>query len=642
MDRVDRTLEIQIDYKAESPDEAALVMAARNVGFAFIGRKPNKKLVVDILGIEYTYELLHVFDFTSTRKRMGVIVKRPAPWNDVVLYSKGADNIMYQRLDTELEENKARMAKTQEDIDNYSNDGLRTLVLAYRIIDEKDPSFQDWQHRMQEASTLVEGRSEKIRELQDEMEYGLTLLGATAIEDKLQEGVPQCIEDLRRAGIKIWVLTGDKLETAINIGYASNLLDSHMKLWIVRGGGNNEDTSQLNVEKQLDNILEKLSQKTIQIAADGHQHDDDEGGKEDALIIEGSALTEIYESEDVKLKLLQLALQCKSVICCRVSPLQKALMVDLVRKNQDAVTLAVGDGANDVSMIQAANVGVGIAGQEGVQASMAADYAIAQFRFLHKLLLVQGFWSYERIGEMILTFFFKNIFWVFPSLWFQIYSRFSGNIFYDYSFLQLYNVIFTVAPVVILGATDQAITSAYLKKYPQVYEIGIKHRIYNKFRFWLYFADGIWQSVVVFFSFYFVYGNNPNSHGLPDSGLQLSTSVAVTAIVIANMMPGLNTYYWTWWQFVFIFIELLAVFLWVVIYGAFKSVSMYGVAYMVFGEWSFWLTFFVTIVVAFLPRLLCYFIVQWWFTDAMHHVRHIELHEKQMKKQKNGKFFSCI
>lgn len=196
--------------------------------------------------------------------------------------------------------------------------------------------------------------------------------------------------------------------------------------------------------------------------------------------------------------------------------------------------------------------------------------------------------------------------------------------------------------IIYKGATDQAITSAYLKKYPQVYEIGIKHKIYNKFRFWLYFADGIWQSIVVFFSFYFVYGTNPNAHGVPESGLQLSTSVAVTAIVIANMMPGFNTYYWTWWQFVFIFIELLAVFLWVVIYGAFKSVSMYGMAYMVFGEWSFWLTFFVTIVVAFLPRFLCCFIVQWWFTDVMHHVRHIELHDKQMKKQRNRKFFSCI
>lgn len=174
---------------------------------------------------------------------------------------------------------------------------------------------------------------------------------------------------------------------------------------------------------------------------------------------------------------MYLALQ--SVLCCRVSPLQKALVVDMVREGKDAVTLAVGDGANDVSMIQAANIGVGIAGQEGVQASMASDYAIAQFRFLHKLILVQGHWNYHRIAEMILNFFYKNVLWVFPSLWYQIYSRFSGNIFYDYSFLQLYNVIFTVAPVVVLGASDQDVTSTYLKRYPQVYEVGIDHRLYT-------------------------------------------------------------------------------------------------------------------------------------------------------------------
>ncbi|KAI8877234.1 ATPase, P-type, K/Mg/Cd/Cu/Zn/Na/Ca/Na/H-transporter, partial [Backusella circina FSU 941] len=173
-----------------------------------------------------------------------------------------------------------------------------------------------------------------------------------------------------------------------------------------------------------------------------------------------------------------------------------------VRKYHNVVTLAVGDGANDVSMIQVANVGVGIAGHEGVQAAMAADYAIAQFRFLHKLLLVQGHWSYARISEMILTFFFKNVFWVFPALWYQIYSSWSGNIFYDYSFLQLYNIIFTLAPTVVLGATDQDITAPYLKRLPQIYTIGIERKLYTKTRFWLYFLDAIWQSLVVFYAFY--------------------------------------------------------------------------------------------------------------------------------------------
>jgi phospholipid-translocating ATPase len=325
--------------------------------------------------------------------------------------------------------------------------------------------YEKWKKEMDEASTSSEKRSEKIAEIQEKIEVNLKLLGATGIEDKLQEGVPQCIEDLRKAGIKVWVLTGDKLETAINIGYASNLLDGDMKLWTVRGS---EDAKK---------VLQSLTETADQLDKVQAEYEKDTENnrlpRENALIIEGSALTHVFETSESKEKLLDIAIRCKSVVCCRVSPLQKALVVQLVRKYHNVVTLAVGDGANDVSMIQVANIGVGIAGQEGVQASMAADYAIGQFRFLHKLLLVQGHWSYSRIAEMILTFFFKNVFWVFPALWYQIYSAWSGNIFYDYSFLQLYNIIFTVAPVVILGKsiTNKISFTVTRNKYLLVYFI---------------------------------------------------------------------------------------------------------------------------------------------------------------------------
>jgi phospholipid-translocating ATPase len=434
-DKVDGTVQTQLDYKAESPDEAALVNAAKNAGFAFIKRK-NKMLTVDILGKEYEFELLNILDFNSDRKRMSVILRRPAPWNDIVLYCKGADNVISERLDKDGQDSDI-VEKTFHDVNAFSENGLRTLLLSYRVLNKEE--YENWKKEIDEASTASEKRAEKIADAQEKIEVNLKLLGATGIEDKLQEGVPQCIEDLRKAGIKIWVLTGDKLETAINIGYASNLLDGDMRLWTVRGGEDSEKVLQCLVD--ISNQLDKIE-------AD---QDNDSLLQENALIIEGSALIYIFETAESKEKLLDIAIRCKSVVCCRVSPLQKALVVQLVRKYHNVVTLAVGDGANDVSMIQVANVGVGIAGQEGVQAAMAADYAIAQFRFLHKLLLVQGHWSYSRISEMILTFFYKNVFWVFPSLWFQIYSGWSGNIFYDYSFLQLYNVVFTVAPVVILG-----------------------------------------------------------------------------------------------------------------------------------------------------------------------------------------------
>lgn len=460
-DKVDNTVEVQIDYKAESPDEAALVNAAKNAGFTFIKRKGNI-LTVDVLGKEYDFELLDVLDFNSDRKRMSVILKRPEPWNDIVLYCKGADNVISERLDDKDQDGDI-VDKTFEDVEAFSNNGLRTLMLSYRILDNSE--YEKWKKEMDEASTSSEKRSEKIAEIQEKIEVNLKLLGATGIEDKLQEGVPQCIEDLRKAGIKVWVLTGDKLETAINIGYASNLLDGDMKLWTVRGS---EDAKK---------VLQSLTETADQLDKVQAEYEKDTENnrlpRENALIIEGSALTHVFETSESKEKLLDIAIRCKSVVCCRVSPLQKALVVQLVRKYHNVVTLAVGDGANDVSMIQVANIGVGIAGQEGVQASMAADYAIGQFRFLHKLLLVQGHWSYSRIAEMILTFFFKNVFWVFPALWYQIYSAWSGNIFYDYSFLQLYNIIFTVAPVVILGKsiTNKISFTVTRNKYLLVYFI---------------------------------------------------------------------------------------------------------------------------------------------------------------------------
>ncbi|KAI8640888.1 hypothetical protein BD408DRAFT_418976 [Parasitella parasitica] len=620
LDRVDDTIMTLIDYKAESPDEAALVNAAKNSGFAFIRRK-GPVLTVDILGTEYDFQLLDTLEFNSDRKRMSVILRRPAPWNDIILYCKGADNVIGDRLDKDQQKEDI-VEKTFDDIDIFSENGLRTLLLSFRIVDENE--YNEWKKEMDEASTATEKRSEKIADVQAKMEVNLQLLGATGIEDKLQDGVPQCIEDLRKAGIKVWVLTGDKLETAINIGYASNLLDGDMRLWKVRGEDDTDKVTQSLVD---------TSNQIDQIEADYEKEGNfDVPMKENALVIEGSALVHVFESPEAKEQLLGIAIRCKSVVCCRVSPLQKALVVQLVRKYHNVVTLAVGDGANDVSMIQVANVGVGIAGQEGVQASMAADYAISQFRFLHKLLLVQGHWSYSRVSEMILTFFFKNVFWVFPSLWYQIYSAWSGNIFYDYSFLQLYNIIFTVAPVVIIGATDQDLTSPYLKHLPGVYSV--RGKLYTKFKFWLYFFDGIWQSVVVFYAFYFLWiGGNPNANGRSESMLQLSTSVAVTAIVLANIMPGFNTYYWTWWQFTFIGIEILLTFLWVVIYGAFPSVSLYGMAQMVFGSWSFWMTFFLAIVVAFLPRYLITFICEWWFPNVVARGRHLELYEKKVKRK---------
>jgi phospholipid-translocating ATPase len=394
-----------IEYKAQSPDEAALVASARDVGFVYLGRESNT-LTAEIMGVKKKYELLNVLEFNSTRKRMSVIIK-PEDSDKIVLLCKGADSVIGERLCTEFGDQQ-ELEKQQKDLqgitlkhlEEFANEGLRTLCLAYRFISPQE--YKAWNRSFQEASAAIHNRDEKIEEVCEEIETNMLLMGGTAIEDRLQDGVPETIALLAQSGIKLWVLTGDKTETAINIGFSCNLITIDMELIIVRA--DDRESTLVELEKAL-----KISSEV-------------EGGKRCALVIDGSTLKYALEPKTKDL-VLDLGMRCSSVICCRVSPKQKAEVVRLVKKGLKVMTLAIGDGANDVSMIQEANVGIGISGVEGRQAVMASDYAIAQFRFLQKLLIVHGRWSYLRISEMIMGFFFKNIVWTLVLFWYQIFCQ---------------------------------------------------------------------------------------------------------------------------------------------------------------------------------------------------------------------------
>ena len=383
----------QIKYQAASPDEGALVEGAVMLGYRFITRKPRSVTIL-ANGEEQEYELLAVCEFNSTRKRMSTIYR--CPDGKVRCYCKGADTVILERLG----DNNPIVEGTLQHLEEYATEGLRTLCLAMREIPEDE--FQRWYQIFEQASTTVSGnRAEELDKAAELIEKDFYLLGATAIEDKLQDGVPDTIHTLQEAGIKVWVLTGDRQETAINIGMSCKLISEDMSLLIV-----NEENS----EATRDNIAKKLAAIKSQATM---------GGELDtlALVIDGKSLTYALE-RDLEQLFLQLAISCKAVICCRVSPLQKALVVKLVKRNLKATLLAIGDGANDVSMIQAAHVGIGISGVEGLQAARSADIAIGQFRYLRKLLLVHGAWSYQRVSKVILYSFYKNIalymtqFWV--------------------------------------------------------------------------------------------------------------------------------------------------------------------------------------------------------------------------------------
>lgn len=190
-----------LEYKAESPDEAALVGAARDVGFPFVG-KSKDTLDIEVLGQPERYTLLKTLEFNSSRKRMSVIVR--APDGRIILYCKGADTVIYQRLSPNV--HPALTEKTSKDMDTFANGGLRTLCIAYRVLDEGE--FLTWVRTYEAATSATENREEEIEKAASQIEQSLLILGATALEDKLQEGVPDAIETLHRAGIKLWILTG--------------------------------------------------------------------------------------------------------------------------------------------------------------------------------------------------------------------------------------------------------------------------------------------------------------------------------------------------------------------------------------------------------------------------------------------------
>ncbi|KAG5350639.1 hypothetical protein C0989_009999 [Termitomyces sp. Mn162] len=428
-------------FQASSPDEAALVAGAELLGYQFHIRKP-KSVFVNIQGQDQEFEILNVCEFNSARKRMSTVIR--APNGKIKIYTKGADTVILERLS----KNQPYTDKTLAHLENYATEGLRTLCLAYR--DVSDEEYRQWSAIYNQAAATINGRGEALDQAAELIEKDLFLLGATAIEDKLQDGVPDTIHTLQMAGIKIIVNEETARETEQFLTKRLNAIKNQ------RNSGELEDL---------------------------------------ALIIDGKSLSFALE-KDISQFFLELAIMCKAVICCRVSPLQKALVVKLVKKNQKAILLAIGDGANDVSMIQAAHVGVGISGVEGLQAARSADVAISQFRYLKKLLLVHGAWSYRRLSKLILYSFYKNIVLYMTQFWYSFFNNFSGQIAYESWTLSLYNVVFTVLPPLVIGIFDQFVSARILDRYPQLYMHGQKNEFFTKTAFWLWVANALYHSIV--------------------------------------------------------------------------------------------------------------------------------------------------
>ncbi|NXW58006.1 AT8B3 ATPase, partial [Eurystomus gularis] len=574
----------QLVYQAASPDEEALVLAAKNLGYIFLARTQDT-ITISELGVKRTYQVLAMLDFNSDRKRMSVLVRDPQ--GTIRLYTKGADTVILERL----QRRGPNEAFTEMALDHFAEETLRTLCLASKEVSEVEYSV--WSRRHHEASILLQDRARELDKLYEEMEQDLQLLGATAIEDKLQDGVPETIQLLKLGNIKVWVLTGDKQETAMNIGYACKLLTDDMEILEEKEISSASTTSTTpTIPTTVPSHSEILKAYWVsnnnlcgEALCSGHlsqQCPEPSQHKKRALIISGDLLDKILHTGEVlkekgqlwqwlaccratdtqeqgslvEKAFVDLATSCQAVICCRVTPKQKALIVQLVKKHKNAITLAIGDGANDVNMIKTADIGVGISGLEGMQAVQCSDYALAQFSYLQRLLLVHGRWAYLRICKFLRYFFYKTFAGLMAQVWFAFHSGFTAQPLYEGWFLALYNIFYTAYPVLSMGLLEQDVSAKKSLEFPELYMIGQQDELFNYRVFGVTLLHGVTTSLASFYIALWAFEDHVGSKTVGDYE-SFAVTVATSALLSVLMEIILDTKFWTVLSFLMITASLL-------------------------------------------------------------------------------------
>ncbi|KAK3690751.1 drs2 neo1 protein [Vermiconidia calcicola] len=383
--------------------------------------------------------------------------------------------------DFSLPDDAQIFSNTFKHLDDFATEGLRTLLFAQKELSEDE--YTSWKKLYQDATTALVNRQERIEAAGDIVERGLTLLGASAIEDKLQKGVPETIDKLRRANMKIWMLTGDKRETAINIAHSARICQPDSEVFII-------DATKGDLEGQLRDITDELLPGSFHSVA----------------VIDGHTLTELENNPAATDLFYSLISTIDSVICCRASPAQKATIVKGIRARMFGLTLAIGDGANDIAMITASHVGIGISGKEGLQASRVADFSIAQFRFLQRLLLVHGRWNYDRTAKFILWTYWKEMFFYMVQELYQRYNGYSGSSLYENWSLTVLNTLFTSLCVIVPGMFEQDLAADTLLAIPEMYVYGQRNQGLNVPQFIAWMALGALQGILVWFIPWALYG----------------------------------------------------------------------------------------------------------------------------------------
>uniref|UniRef100_A0A1I8NVP4 Phospholipid-transporting ATPase n=1 Tax=Stomoxys calcitrans TaxID=35570 RepID=A0A1I8NVP4_STOCA len=565
-----------IQYQASSPDEKALLDACRQLGFIYLGDENDRlKIQIDTESPEkfhiVEFKRLHILEFNSDRKRMSVIVADME--NRKWLFTKGAESSIFGLCS---EDSKQMIMQTDPHITEFAKEGLRTLAVARRLIPEDE--YEEFCNDLSAAQMSLDKRKELLDECYKRIECDLQLLGATAVEDALQENVSETLLALKEAGLKIWVLTGDKVETAVNIALAC--------------GHITEDSQQhFIIDCQYKDKLLRCLQSL-------------ENNKHTSLIMDGISLATALR--EVPLEFRKAALKCSSVLCCRLNPLQKSEIVTLIKKQKGFLTAAIGDGANDVSMIQEADVGIGIMGKEGLQAARCSDFSIAKFFMLQRLLLVHGHYNTARLSFLVLFYCYKNILITGIMVLFQLYDLYSSTSVYHSLYMWLFDIVYISYSFTFLAISEKPFPEEVLMRNPKLYRKNSQNRQVRWMVFLRWILNGALHSIVVFyFAYFFLLLNNVILNDGQTTEYYIFGSILIQmVVVVGNLKLMLESHFLSHVYLILIVASFLGFMLTTVIYNFIDfphNPGLYHAYNRVFCSLPSWLFTIVTAVACLIP-----------------------------------------
>ncbi|XP_036126470.1 phospholipid-transporting ATPase IG isoform X6 [Molossus molossus] len=628
-DAVDGATELaEVTYVSSSPDEIALVKGAKKYGFTFLGIQNGHMRVENQRKEIEEYKLLHTLNFDSVRRRMSVIVKTQA--GDILLFCKGADSAVFPRVQNhDIESTKAHVERNAMPgaLDSLHTiavqsalplpepkDGYRTLCVAFKEIAPDD--YERIDRQLIEAKMVLQDREEKMEKVFDDIETNMNLIGATAVEDKLQDQAAETIEALHAAGLKVWVLTGDKMETAKSTCYACRLFQTSTELLelttkTIKESERKEDRLHELLIEYRKKLLHEFPKSTKSLKKAWTEQ------QEYGLIIDGSTLSLILNSgqdsgsNNYKSIFIQICMKCTAVLCCRMAPLQKAQIVRMVKNLKGSpITLSIGDGANDVSMILESHVGIGIKGKEGRQASRNSDYSLPKFKHLKKLLLAHGHLYYVRIAHLVQYFFYKNLCFILPQFLYQFFCGFSQQPLYDAAYLTMYNICFTSLPILAYSLLEQHINIDTLTSDPHLYMkiSGNAMLQWSPFLYWTFLAA--FEGIVFFFGTYFLFQTLSLEETAKVYGNWTFGTIVFTVLVFTvTLKLALDTRFWTWINHFVIwgslaFYVFFSFFWGGIIWPFLKQQRMYFVFAQMLSSVSTWLAIVLLIFISLFPEIL--------------------------------------